>query len=224
MMAEKTASERDRLLHQHSMVFFGRVLASTTHQINNVLSIIDQSGGLLEDLLAMAAGGKPLSTDKLARAVARIQDQSSRGLEIVQRLNKFAHSTDDETIDFDLNEVISNLVMLITRFADLKKVGFEFEPSEQPLQVTGNPFACQQLVFAVYMLFLDQSEAGESITLTTVLDGAAARVTFASARCSLDESADDREHLDLLAQSVNARMSTPDGTDQQQMDIIFGPE
>ena len=48
------------------LAFFGRITASATHQINNVLSILVELHGLLEDLLEPSREGEPVPAKKLA--------------------------------------------------------------------------------------------------------------------------------------------------------------
>ena len=62
--------------------FMAKITASTTHEIRNVLAIVKESAGLVEDVIhSLAPRGLP-NQDKLLRAVGRIDAQVSRGAEL----------------------------------------------------------------------------------------------------------------------------------------------
>jgi len=67
MVDFKTDSEQERLLKDEGLAFFGAITASISHELNNVIAIIDQSAGLLNDLLAGAQYGRPITNEKLER-------------------------------------------------------------------------------------------------------------------------------------------------------------
>jgi len=56
--------------------FFGIITASVTHELNNILSIIDQSAGLVEDFMANPDSGVPLTEEKLKQITAKIRKLS----------------------------------------------------------------------------------------------------------------------------------------------------
>ena len=68
------------------LAFFGAVTASVTHEQNNVLSVIDQTAGLLQDMIAAEREGTPINIDRLADAVRTVQAQTERSLGIIRRL------------------------------------------------------------------------------------------------------------------------------------------
>lgn len=151
---------------QREVAFFGKITASVTHELNNVISIIDQNAGLLDDLIAGEEQGIPLSMDRLIGVTAAIQKQTERGLGIIERLNRFAHTTDHLETRFDLAEVLGNLVDLGRRLASLKKAELVFKPPAVVVTVSGNPFALQQVVFEALVAMLAIGESGGMIAVT----------------------------------------------------------
>ena len=147
----------EKELHEGSLAFFGAVTASVSHELNNVISIIDQTAGLLGDLLAGVQYGRPLSEEQLQRIADKVKLQTERGVGIIRRLNKFAHSADEPVREFDLNGVIENLTALTERLANLKAARQEITLCEQPLLMTGNPFLTQQAVFLIIRELFDQA-------------------------------------------------------------------
>lgn len=148
-----------------SLAFFGAVTASVSHELNNVIAIINELTGLLDDMRYGAEQGQPIGPERLENLHERLDRQVKRGEKIIKRLNKFAHSTDQPIIEFDLNLVLGNLVDLTQRLADMKMVKLVYNPEETPLQYTGNPFELQHIIFRCIRLLLDSSEKDSSISL-----------------------------------------------------------
>jgi signal transduction histidine kinase len=145
------------------LAFFGALTASISHELNNVISIIDQTAGLLDDMIKGEEHGIPINIERLGTAVASIGKQTSRGLTIIRRMNKFAHSADHPTTEYDVRAMMRNLVELSRRLADMKRVDLVCEPAEDELLITGNPFAVQQALFGVIKLILEQAESGARV-------------------------------------------------------------
>lgn len=53
--------------------FFGKMSASISHEIKNVLAVINENAGLLEDICFMADRGKPIDTPRLKKNSGRCQ-------------------------------------------------------------------------------------------------------------------------------------------------------
>lgn len=106
--------ERERLK------FFGRITASATHDLKNVLAIVNENAGLLEDLCALAERGQ-LTPDRLAHSCVRIREQIQRGNGIIKRLNDFSHTPDVDSASVDLGEAVALAAGLSARFAQLNE-------------------------------------------------------------------------------------------------------
>lgn len=144
---------------QKGIAFFGTVTASVTHELNNMISIIEQTAGLLDDLIAGEERGVPISIERLGEISNSVQKQTRRGLGIIERLNRFAHTTDRPVTEFDVDEVVSNLVELSRRLAGLKRVTLEYLAPVADVRLTGNPFALQEAVFLILRRALDATES-----------------------------------------------------------------
>lgn len=151
--------------------FFGTLTASVTHELNNALSIIDQAGGLLGDLAAGAAAGRPLDPRRIETVRERIDRQVRKGVEIVNRLNQFSHSIDEPAGRFDVVAETENLVGLTVRFADLKKVRLELAPCDEELEADGDAFVLQQALFACLRSALDGAAEGDRIEVRPRREG-----------------------------------------------------
>ena len=189
------------------LAFFGAVTASVTHEQNNVLSVIDQTAGLLQDMIAAEREGTPINIDRLADAVSTVQAQTERSLGVIRRLNRFAHSTDAGRVEFDLSEVLSNLVELCQRLAKLKYVRLRLRSSAEPLTLVGSPFFAQAEVFLSIRLALETAERDDTIDVSAHAKGEGVLVTLDCPR-QIDTGHRDMAELQLIAKYMNARVDT----------------
>ena len=95
--------------------FFGKMSASISHDLKNVLAVINENAGLLEDLCLMAEKGKALDPVRLKRLAGDVKNQIRRGDRIISSMNTFAHSADSESVTIDLRELLGLLVELSLR-------------------------------------------------------------------------------------------------------------
>ena len=155
----------NRLLSQ-SLAYFGAITASVTHELNNVLGTIDQVSGLLEDLAFGAAQSGDELPGRLETLSGRVNKQTARGIELIKRLNAYAHTTDHALVEFDLVEVIGNLNQLMQRLAGLKKAELKLNAPEAAILVTASPFLLSQAVYLSVRRNLAVAESDDVVTIS----------------------------------------------------------
>ena len=125
------------------LAFFGKIAASVTHELRNVLAIINESNGLMADILVMLKETPFPQRERFQRSVQKIGEQVQRGVEITSRFNRFAHSMDDPCTNVDLNSIIIQTVSLAKRFARLQNVELKSAVSDRPIMLLTNAFRVQ---------------------------------------------------------------------------------
>lgn len=159
------SQHHDRRPREEGLAFFGAITASVTHELNNVMAVINELAGLLDDILYGAQEGHPVENDKLRTLQDKLSRQVARGEQIIKRLNRFAHTTDEAVLDYDLTGVLDNLANLCRRFAVLRKVRLDDHFPEESISVVGNPFKLQHAVFLCVKFALDLSPGDSVIDL-----------------------------------------------------------
>ncbi len=134
-----------------ALKFFGNMTASISHEVKNVLAIINENAGLLGDLCVMAEKGHPIDPARIKTASQKIIKQVQRGDTIIKNLNKFAHSIDEPDCDVNINEILFLILGLSERTAVMRGVKLEIDEKAEPVVVTTNPFLLETLVW----FFLD---------------------------------------------------------------------
>ncbi|SDP46212.1 hypothetical protein [Desulforhopalus singaporensis] len=96
--------------------------ASISHEIMNILAIINESAGLLEDLSLMAAPDEGIPAERITTTAAAIMKQVSRANQIMKWFNKLAHCGDAPRARTDIAGTIQLVVALANRQAAMKKL------------------------------------------------------------------------------------------------------
>ena len=148
----------DRLLRERNLAFFGAVTASLSHELNNVYTIINELSGLLDDYMIGAEQGVPLKPERLKGVAEKIGAQVQRGKILVNRLNSFAHSSDEAVATVGLRELLDRIAAIAQRFATLKKTKLECEFPEEDVKLTTNAFVLQHAVFSCIRMALDAAD------------------------------------------------------------------
>ncbi|NIM52693.1 MAG: hypothetical protein GTO22_26185 [Gemmatimonadales bacterium] len=161
--------------------FMAKVTASTTHEIRNVLAIVKESAGLVEDMIRAFERSGSLKQDKVLRALGRIEAQVSRGAALMSSLNRFAHSLDPTENGIDLNEQVEQFVFLYQRFARQKNHVVQASTGDQALTVGIHALWLQMLLFAAMDCCSEQLPEGGTVTIRTSQQGGQPTLEFVGA-------------------------------------------
>jgi C4-dicarboxylate-specific signal transduction histidine kinase len=130
-------------VESRELAFFGKIAAGVTHELKNVLAIINESNGLMSDLIAMSKNMPFPHLDRFQRSITKIEQQVRRGVDLTGKFNRFSHSMDNPVVSVDLNEIVELTVALAQRFARLKRVELIHSVCSKPVMVLTNPFRLQ---------------------------------------------------------------------------------
>ena len=209
------------------VAFFGRITAAFTHEMKNVLAIIKESAGLMEDLLSLSQNADFPHKERFARALGTIAVQTQRGIALSSRFNRFAHSPDEAVATVDLNEILEQIIYLSGRFARLKGVTLSLHPHADALPMITSPVALQMAVFGCLECCWGVMGAGSDISLSVGRRGPEVIITFAC-QGSVDvaeELADmisgfgGQSGLEKIMKSLNCRVEG--GESRSNFQLIF---
>ena len=131
---------------QQQLHYFGQVTASVSHELKNVLAILSEHAGLLQDLAGMAQAGQGVDAERSRRLAAGMLRQIGRGDEIIRRMNRFAHSVDRERAVVDLGGLASLVVELFGRSAATRGITVEVHGGGHAVSPVTCPFMLQTLL------------------------------------------------------------------------------
>jgi signal transduction histidine kinase len=141
--------------------------ASISHEIKNVLAIINENAGLLEDLALMADGGAAIDPQRLQNMSRAVMKQVSRADAIMKNMNRLAHSVDESIEAIDLNDLLELLVALSNRFASTRGVGIQPKRNEGPVKLRTSPFFLMNLLWLCLDFAMDAVGEDKIVELVT---------------------------------------------------------
>jgi len=215
-----TTAEKERLLREKGLAFFGIITASVSHELNNAIAIIEQTAGLLEDITSEVEGDRAAGLGELQQIADRIGRQAVRGAKIVKRLNAFAHSVDDPERDLDVHDLVENVIGLSQRLADLKRIELVVNAPGSRVTVRSNPFYVQQALFLSIQQAMSLTEDREKITITIAERDSSAWI---GVRCLPMDSqpSPDLTYLELLMGHLGGAISTNSDTEHVSLELTI---
>ncbi len=135
-------------IEEKGLQFFGKLSASMSHDLKNVLSIINESAGLLEDFCLMSQKGMAIDMDRIGTVAGKIKGQVNRADEFLESFNVFAHSVDRTVYPADLGEVVATLNHLAERSFAGRQIVTEVRLPDEPVIITTRPLLVQTLIWS----------------------------------------------------------------------------
>lgn len=158
--------------------FFGKMTASISHEIKNVMAIINESAGLLEDYSLMAEKGMPIDPERIKVISGRVAAQVLRADGIATNMNGLAHSVDDFRKSVCIRETLTLAVGLTQRLADMRSVALALKLPSAPPTVITSPFHLQNLIWQILDFAMDVSGDGKTVGLTVETGPGPVKIRF----------------------------------------------
>jgi signal transduction histidine kinase len=200
------------------LAFFGKVNASISHELNNILAIISEAAGLLQDLTGMVAKGQKIELEMLKTCSQDIVEEIQRGFTTIKQMNAFSHSVDVPLKSVNLIEVLEMMINLAGFLSFASNVRFD-PPQEEASIVSTCPFRLQNLVYHTLVF------AFKSVGVDGEIQVAVHRETNSSARIAFSglgirgKLPFPSEETKKIAKSIGAEISMAD--DSQTIDILI---
>ena len=154
--------------NNEQLLFLGGTTASISHELKNVLAIIKENNGLIDDYLIMSEKGVPFEPERLKTALIRIEQQIQRADGVIKALNQLAHTVDDTEKTVDLNEILHLLSTISARSASMHRVNLELRPGQMPRMVTTCPLLLLTFLGACLSFAVEGTAAGSSVIMSVL--------------------------------------------------------
>jgi light-regulated signal transduction histidine kinase (bacteriophytochrome) len=203
--AEAIASKR--------LAFFGSVNASISHELKNVLAIISETVGLLDDLQQIAQNKGAVAPETLANCTRSIGEEVRRGFEIIRRMNQFAHSIDAPVAKTDIVETVEQAVALSQLLSYASQVGIT-APRDDELSATTSPFLLLELLYRTMVFaYRHQGPAGKIDVAVQATEGHGTEIILSNVSSGADASFPD-DVVREIASAIEAQIQSTnsDGT------------
>jgi signal transduction histidine kinase len=149
------------------LMFFGKVNASISHELKNILAIISETAGLMSDLMELAAQGKKVEPNTLLTCSRDIMEEIQRGFLTIKRMNTFSHSVDEVVREINIYDMLDMVIDIVGYLSYTGKVQVNKQPSEEGV-IRTCPFRLQHVVYGVLTAVFQKIGAEGAITIAVV--------------------------------------------------------
>jgi len=141
---------------------FAKITASVSHEIKNVLAIINENGGLLDDLVMLGDPDQGVAPERVKSATGTIARQVQRANIIMKNINRFAHLGDTTLREESLGEILGLMTALADRQAAMKNITLSVDcPAE--LQITAPMLPLASLIYLTLRGLIDIANQGGNL-------------------------------------------------------------
>ena len=180
------AELKSQLYHAHKLVSVGQLAGGVAHEINNPLAIIASEAGLIRDMLDPGLG-LDSSREALIKELDEIDKAVYRGKSITQKILSFVRKTDPKLVPSDVNQLLEEVVAAVKeqefKVSNINLVR-DYDPALPQLML--DPDLIRQVFLNLVNNASDAVKEGDSITLSTRLDGDSVRVSVADTGEGMD--------------------------------------
>ena len=204
-----------KFLGATNLTFFGMMSASISHEFANVLAVINEKAGLLQDLCAMAEKGKPQDPARIKGLAESIQDQIKRANGIVKNMNRFAHSVDEPIKSIDLGQEVLLMAALAGRLATNRGIALTPNIPDAPVNIETMPFNLLTLIWFILDFVMKHADDKKNVDLRVGENQGAPTLTLAGLHGISELSPDDfpLEPAKSLLQLLQTNFTLESGPD-----------
>ena len=151
------------------LIFFSKTNRLISHELKNILAIISETLGLLDELMELSESGMGLTPERLRSMSASIMEEVVRANTVIRCMNTFAHSVDEFIREIDLNEAVLLAIQLVKLNPFSKTVKIEFIKSGSHAIYT-SPFFLVALLYHAIHFALSAAAADKHIKISLLAD------------------------------------------------------
>jgi nitrogen-specific signal transduction histidine kinase len=167
-MGVSMTEEQENKTKNMQFNFIGTILSTYTHEMKNHLAIIKESSGLMQDLIEFGKlPKKKKDAQPFLTTLQTIDDQVKRSIDVINILNRFGHRMDSPTSTFNMNEIIEEVIVLMGRLANQKRISLEEDFQEELPSVNSNPSKLQLIIYSLIQEKLGSLSAESKLIFRT---------------------------------------------------------
>ncbi|MGD8561932.1 MAG: ATP-binding protein [Desulfarculaceae bacterium] len=136
----------DKVIEAGRLASIGELAAGIAHEINNPVAIMVEEAGWIQDLLEDQRPPGDENLAEIERAVKQIRTQGGRCKEITHKLLSFARKTDPTEREINLNELVSEVMSLLTQKTRYANVEIKADLAAGLPPISASPSEMQQVL------------------------------------------------------------------------------
>jgi C4-dicarboxylate-specific signal transduction histidine kinase len=180
--------------------FYGKVTANVTHELQNVLAIIKENAGLIEDFMQFQMNPEQLEDFEinLKNILGKIKKQTIRGGNLTTALNGFAHTTDRVEAQIHIYTALEKLLFLTNRLFLLQGIEVNLEKCEKSPSIVIDHVLFQTIILMSIECLMEIPDVKSNIGIRVVNQDGKIRLEICYADSNIDCD-DFKQKLSLSA-------------------------
>lgn len=183
--------KKENALRDRQLLTLGKMLAGYSHELKNHLAIINESAGLMDDLLDMGNFNNERTIHRFKKIISVIGERINKANSMAKYLSSFAHQMDVPISSFDINELLNEELTFLDRFFWIKSISVEKKLQQELPSVNNNPSLLLYVLFTHILQIIEKMDSGGKVVLSSQVKGQNIMITIDAA--SLSAPAPDQE-------------------------------
>ncbi|UCG84874.1 MAG: hypothetical protein JSW71_13070 [Gemmatimonadota bacterium] len=142
------------ILDSQRAEFLTSVITDVAHELRNVLAIVMETVGLVDDLMTLSHPNS-LDREKIKSLASRVGPQADRAAELAAVLHQLVQAYQDPSPSTSLNLVTERVAVMCQRRARKKRVSVQVTPCDQDVQVLGEQLTVYMMIHAAMECYLE---------------------------------------------------------------------
>ncbi len=198
----------ENTLRDRQLASVGKLLAGYTHELKNHLAIINESSGLMADLLDMTLSEDEKTRLRFKKIITTIGERIQEANDMANHLNNFAHRMDTSLSNFNINDLLIEELALIDRVARLKNIQLEVNLQDNIPSIYNNPSLFQFIIFTLIQEITNKLASGNIIKISSSIPGQTIHVSLnTSEPLETTPEASETDDIDEMLKFVAAKMN-----------------
>ena len=194
-------------MESEDLAFMGKINASISHELKNIMAIISETSGLLNDLMEMADRGKKVDPEMVRGCCRDIEEEIQRGFATIKQMNRFAHSVDERFETVDLNKILKLMIGLSGFLSYASDIQFDAD-GQDGVQITTCPFRLQNLIYRSLIFAFNQAGTRGKVAMGMhPEDNGGARISIAGFEIQTADTFFTDDATLQLAASIGAELN-----------------
>lgn len=216
----------ENILRDSQLASLGKMLAGYSHELKNHLAIINESAGLMDDLLEMGSIDDEQSVQRFKKSISLIWERINQADTMAKYMNSFAHKMDIPVSNFDVNELLIEELAFLDRFFWIKSASLHKELQPDLPAVSNNPSLLQFVIFTYIHRIISGIDSGGEIAVTSHLKGQDILIIIEVSNIpasEIDQDSSDEVAIKYALDKMGIAMTEETLTDDRKKTIITIP-
>ncbi|MFC1816780.1 hypothetical protein ACFL0M_12795 [Thermodesulfobacteriota bacterium] len=197
--------------------FFGKTNRLISHELKNILAIISETLGLLDELVELSGKGMELKPERLRSMSDSIIEEVERANTVIRCMNTLAHSVDKFITEVDIGQALSLVVELSHLDSAFRKTKLRLVKSETQVIYT-SPLFLEMLIYQVLNYALRGAGPEGEIRISFDCKDNDARITFSGIASNISDEFPTKKEA-LFAEALSGEVSLDVAAGELHIDL-----